>query len=55
MGKPLSMDLRSRLVTAVGCGLSCRGAADRFGVSPASTVRWVQATNMTGSVEAKLQ
>ena len=55
MGKPLSMDLRSRLVTAVAGGLSRRAAAERFGVSPASAVRWMQAVNTTGSVEAKPQ
>ena len=55
MGKLLSMDLRSRLVTAVAGGLSRRAAAERFGVSPASAVRWMQAVNTTGSVEAKPQ
>ena len=55
MGKPLSTDLRSRLVAAVAGGLSRRAAAERFGVSPASAVRWVQAVNTTGSVEAKPQ
>ena len=55
MGKPLSNDLRSRLVTAVAGGLSRRAAAERFGVSVASAVRWVQAVNTTGSVEAKPQ
>jgi len=33
MGKPLSDDLRSRLVAAVAGGLSRRAAAERFGVS----------------------
>ena len=55
MGKPLSVDLRCRLVAAVAGGLSRRAAAERFGVSPASAVRWVQAVNTTGSVEAKPQ
>jgi transposase len=55
MGKPLSNDLRSRLVTAVAGGLSRRAAAERFGVSVASAVRWMQAVNTTGSVEAKPQ
>lgn len=55
MGKPLSTDLRTRLVAAVAGGLSRRSAAERFGVSPASAVRWVQAVNTTGSVEAKPQ
>ena len=55
MGKPLSIDLRSRLVSAVVGGLSRRAAAKRFGVSAASAVRWVQAVNTTGTVEAKPQ
>ena len=55
MGKPLSIDLRSRLVAAVAGGLSRRAAAERFGVSPASAVRWMQAVKTTGSVEAKPQ
>jgi transposase len=33
MGKPLSTDLRSRLVAAVSGGMSRRRAAERFGVS----------------------
>jgi transposase len=55
MGKPLSTDLRSRLVAAVAGGLSRRAAAERFGVSAASAVRWVRANNTTGSVCAKPQ
>ena len=55
MGKPLSIDLRSRLVAAVSGGMSRRGAAARFGVSAASAVRWVEAVNTTGIVEAKPQ
>jgi len=55
MGKPLSTDLRSRLVTAVAGGLSRRAAAERFGVSAASAVRWVQAMETTGTVAAKPQ
>jgi transposase len=50
MGKPLSNDLRSRLVAAVAGGLSRRAAAERFGVSVASAVRWMQAVTTTGSV-----
>jgi len=55
MGKPLSFDLRSRLIAAVSGGMSRRSAAERFGVSAASAVRWVAAVNTTGSVEAKPQ
>ena len=55
MGKPLSPDLRSRLVAAVAGGLSRRAAAERFGVSAASAVRWVHACKTTGSIAAKPQ
>ena len=55
MGKPLSTDLRSRLIAAVADGLSRRAAAARFGVSAASAVRWVHACNTTGAVCAKPQ
>ena len=55
MGKPLSIDLRSRLVAAVAGGLSRRAAAERFGVSAASAVRWMHALNTVGTVEAKPQ
>jgi transposase len=55
MGKPLSTDLRSRLIAAVAGGLSRRIAAERFGVSAASAVRWVFAASTTGAVGAKPQ
>ena len=55
MGKPLSIDLRSRLVAAVAGGLSRRAAAECFGVSAASAVRWVHACNTTGTVSPKPQ
>ncbi|TLU70462.1 IS630 family transposase [Lichenicoccus roseus] len=55
MGKPLSTDLRSRLVAAVSAGMSRRRAAERFGVSAASAVRWVAAVNTTGTIAAKPQ
>jgi transposase len=40
MAKALSLDLRERVVTAVDGGLSCRQAAERFGVSASSAIRW---------------
>jgi len=40
MTKALSQDLRDRIVAAIDNGLSCRGAAARFGVSVSSAVRW---------------
>jgi transposase len=36
MGQPLSMDLRRRLLGAIDEGMSCRAAAVRFGVAPAT-------------------
>ena len=55
MGQPLSQDLRTRVVAAVSGGLSRRAAAERFGVSAATAVRWVQAVTTTGSCHAKPQ
>jgi len=55
MGKPLSNDLRSRVVQAVASGLTRRKAAAQFGVSAASAVRWVEAVRVSGSVEPKPQ
>jgi transposase len=40
MSKALSLDLRTRVLAAVGEGASHRAAAARFGVSPASVSRW---------------
>jgi transposase len=40
MAKALSIDLRQRVVAAIDGGLSCRQAAERFGVSAASAIRW---------------
>jgi transposase len=55
MAKPLSEDLRSRLITAVEGGMSRRAAAERFGVAAASAVRWVQAWRATGVTRARPQ
>jgi transposase len=40
MSKALSLDLRSRVLAAIAGGLSCRKAAERFGVSASSAIRW---------------
>ena len=51
MAKPLSMDLRERVVAAVEAGgLSRRQAAARFGVAESSAIRWVRRYRETGSV-----
>ena len=55
MGKPLSMDLRSRALTAVDEGMSCRAAAARFGVAPSTVIRWNDQRRRVGNCEAKPQ
>ena len=47
--KTLSLDLRERVVAAVSAGMSRRRAAERFGVSAASAIRWCQRQKETGS------
>jgi len=53
MARTLSLDLRERVVAAVAGGMSRRQAAERFGVSVASAVRWCARVRDTGSVAAK--
>jgi transposase len=53
MVRPLSEDLRKRVVRRVEAGYSCRGVAETFGVSVASVVRWSQRKRESGSVAAK--
>jgi len=55
MAKSLSEDLRLRLISAVAGGMSRRAAAERFGVSAASAVRWVRTWRETGRGAAKRQ
>gem|GEM_PF-303129 len=53
MSRALSLDLRERVVSAVSTGLSRRQAADRFGVSIASAMRWCTRERQTRSAAAK--
>jgi transposase len=55
MGKPLSVDLRERVVAAVDGGLSRRKAAERFGVSISSAIRWTSLRRRTGEVRPQRQ
>ena len=55
MGRGLSQDLRDRVVAAIDGGMSCRGAAVRFGVSAASAIRWRQLSLRHGTPAAKAQ
>ena len=51
MGKPYSLDLRKRLVSAVVTGgLSCNQAAEQFGVAVSTAIGWVRRQRETGSV-----
>jgi putative transposase len=48
--RPLSNDLRERVVSAVGDGESCRSVAVRFGIAASTVVKWSQRYRRTGSV-----
>src|SRR3984893_13421493 len=51
MGKPYSMDLRKRVVTAVLTGgLSCNQAAKQFGITVSTAIGWVRRQRQTGSM-----
>ena len=51
MTRPLSNDLRERVVAVVLAGESCRSVATRFGVAVSSVVKWSQRYRTTGSVK----
>lgn len=53
MPKPLSMDLRERLISAVEDGMSRRSAARLFSVVPPTAIKWVDRQRLTGSVRPR--
>jgi transposase len=55
MTRPLSNDLRRRLVAAVDGGMTRRAAAERFGVAPSTAIKWVQQWQRTGDVDPRPQ
>lgn len=55
MARPLSEDLRVRVVQAVEGGMSRRAAAERFGISAASAVRFVAEWRKSGAKRARQQ
>ena len=55
MAKSLSIDLRQRVIAAIDGGLSCRQAAERFGVSAASAIRWRDRQQKAGDFAPKQQ
>lgn len=50
MARPLSLDLRERIIGAVEGGLSRRAAAERFQTSVSCVIKLVQRWKETGSV-----
>ena len=55
MTRPLSDDLRRRVVTAVDDGMSRRGATKRFSIAPSTAIKWVRAWRLTGSYRPRPQ
>jgi transposase len=55
MTRPLSIDLRTRLVSAVEGGLSRRSAAERFGVAASTAIKWVSQWRRTGRLDPRPQ
>jgi transposase len=55
MAKPLSMDLRERVLACIGGGVSGRQAGERFGVSAASVSRWRTRQREQGDAQPRAQ
>lgn len=55
MAKPLSMDLRERVLASIADGVSGRQAAERFGVSAASVSRWRRREREQGDAQPRAQ
>lgn len=49
------MDLRVRVLAAVGHGMSCRAPAARFGVAPSRAISWHARRRDAGDFAAKPQ
>ena len=49
------VDLRRRVVSAIASGLSCRAAAERFGVSTSSAIRWRVLDRREGDIAPRRQ
>lgn len=55
MGRPLSLDLRGRIIRFVESGNRCRAAAAKFDVSPSCVIKLMARWRRTGSLEAAPQ
>lgn len=51
MARPLSNDLRERVVARHEAGESIRTVASLFGIAPSTVSKWAQRLRATGSVE----
>jgi transposase len=55
MGRPLSVDLRERVVAAIEKGMSTRQAAARFSIGVATAGTWARLKRATGEVRPAKQ
>ena len=55
MTRPLSNDLRHRLVAAVDGGMLRRSTAKVFGVAPSTAIKWVDQWRRRGDVRPRPQ
>ena len=55
MTRPLSNDIRERLISAVEGGMSRRSAAKRFGIAASTAIKWVDQRRRTGHVRPRRQ
>ena len=55
MGKPYSMDLRERVISAIEGGMSTRATAARFSIGIATAGAWARLKRATGKVDPARQ
>ncbi|MGE3703122.1 MAG: IS630 transposase-related protein, partial [Hyphomicrobiaceae bacterium] len=53
MARAYSLDLRERVIAAVGLGQRRRQVAATFGVEPSTVVKWWQRYRATGEVASR--
>jgi transposase len=54
MARAYSMDLRERVIGAIGGGMSCHQAAAQFRVAVSTAVKWAQRFRSSGSAARRL-
>jgi|OM-RGC.v1.031441905 Transposase and inactivated derivatives len=55
MAKPLSLDLRKRVIATIEADMSCRAAAERFRIALSPAVKWRRLRLETGSGASQSQ